>query len=44
MISPIFEKLADKAGEEVEFYKVDVDNVPDVAQEVGIKAVRANWC
>lgn len=40
MISPIFEKLAEQAGgENVEFYKVDVDEAADIAQEVGIKAV-----
>ena len=42
MISPIFEKLAEAAGDHVEFYKVDVDAVPDVAQEVGIKAVSSD--
>ncbi|KAI5120802.1 hypothetical protein M0805_002429 [Coniferiporia weirii] len=42
MISPIFEKFSEKAAEEnssLEFYKVDVDAVPDVAEEVGIKAM-----
>ncbi|EJC98765.1 thioredoxin [Fomitiporia mediterranea MF3/22] len=39
MISPIFEKLAESAGDEIEFYKVDVDSAPDIAQEVGIKAM-----
>ncbi|KAG8894733.1 hypothetical protein FRC00_008521 [Tulasnella sp. 408] len=40
MISPILEKLSeltDFAG--IEFYKVDVDNLEDVSQEVGIKAM-----
>lgn len=37
-ISPIFEKLSETATD-VTFYKVDVDAVPDVAQEVGIRAV-----
>lgn len=40
-ISPVFEKMSesgDFAG--VGFYKVDVDAVPDVSQEVGIRAVR----
>ncbi|KAF8646268.1 hypothetical protein AX16_007292 [Volvariella volvacea WC 439] len=39
-ISPVFEKLsnvADYAG--VKFYKVDVDALTDVAQEVGIRAM-----
>ena len=40
-ISPIFEKIATlPVGEKVAFYKVDVDTVPDVSQEVGIRAVR----
>lgn len=39
MISPIFEKLAEASGDDVEFYKVDVDTATDVAQEVGIRAV-----
>ncbi|KAJ8469393.1 hypothetical protein ONZ45_g16903 [Pleurotus djamor] len=38
MISPIFEKLSDQ-NDVAEFYKVDVDAVPDVSQEVGIKAM-----
>lgn len=36
--SPIFENLSDKT-EEVEFYKVDVDDQPEISQEVGIRAV-----
>ena len=40
MISPIFEKISEQTGDEVEFYKVDVDDQPDVSQEVGIRAVR----
>ena len=42
MISPIFEKMS-TSGEHanVGFYKVDVDDVPDVSQEVGIRAVSA---
>lgn len=40
-ISPVFEKLArENATEGVEFYKVDVDDQSDIAQEVGIRAVR----
>ncbi|KAI9432067.1 thioredoxin [Lactarius indigo] len=40
VISPVFEKHAENpenAG--VEFYKVDVDDQPDIAQEVGIRAM-----
>jgi len=40
MISPVFEKLASSGKfANVSFYKVDVDAVPDVAQEVGIRAM-----
>ena len=40
MISPVFEKLAGAADDsKVEFYKIDVDEVPDVASEVGVTAV-----
>jgi len=39
-ISPIFEKLSDdKANADVEFYKVDVDEQGEIAQEVGITAM-----
>ncbi|KAF5334178.1 hypothetical protein D9758_014827 [Tetrapyrgos nigripes] len=43
-ISPVFDKLAEEhAAEEselkVEFYKVDIDDQEEIAQEVGIKAV-----
>ena len=40
MISPVFEKISDSVGDVVGFYKVDVDDVPSVAEEVGIRAVR----
>jgi thioredoxin 1 len=39
-ISPLFEKLSDKTGDHVVFCKVDIEQVGDVAEEVGIKAVR----
>lgn len=40
MISPVFEKLSERADYSgIEFYKVDVDEVEDVAQEVGIRAM-----
>nr|ALG35748.1 thioredoxin-like protein-1 [Inonotus obliquus] len=38
VISPIFEKLSESTGD-VEFYKVDVDEASDIAQEVGIRAM-----
>lgn len=37
-ISPIFEKMSEEYPG-VQFYKVDVDEVEDVAQEVGIRAM-----
>ena len=39
VISPIFERLADQFPN-VEFYKVDVDAAEEIAQEVGVRAVR----
>ncbi|KAF7980696.1 hypothetical protein HWV62_43934 [Athelia sp. TMB] len=37
-ISPEFEKLSG-AHEHIDFYKVDIDDQPEIAQEVGIKAM-----
>ena len=40
MISPMFEKLAAAAdADKIEFYKVDVDEQGQIAEEVGIKAM-----
>lgn len=39
-ISPVFERLSEFNGEKVDFYKVDVDEQEDIAQEVGVRAVR----
>ncbi|KAG9121415.1 hypothetical protein FRC07_002640 [Ceratobasidium sp. 392] len=40
VISPVFEKHSEeKQYEGVEFYKVDVDDQPDISQEVGIRAM-----
>ncbi|CAO1622912.1 unnamed protein product [Parajaminaea phylloscopi] len=40
MISPIFEKISETpAGDAVGFYKVDVDDQEQVAQELGIRAM-----
>ncbi|KAI0297602.1 thioredoxin [Multifurca ochricompacta] len=38
VISPVFEKLSN-AFTQVKFYKVDVDDQPDIAQEVGVRAM-----
>ena len=40
VISPIFEKLSEQFPN-LDFYKVDVDAAEEIAQEVGIRAVRA---
>ncbi|KII94237.1 hypothetical protein PLICRDRAFT_36490 [Plicaturopsis crispa FD-325 SS-3] len=37
-ISPIFEQLSGKS-EGAAFYKVDIDALPDVAQEVGVRSI-----
>lgn len=40
VISPIFEQLSDHSEfSSVKFYKVDVDEQPDISQEVGIRAM-----
>lgn len=40
MISPIFDKISESpAGEKLGFYKVDVDEQGQIAQEVGIRAM-----
>ena len=38
-ISPVFEKLSNEVPD-VLFYQVDIDEVPVVAEEVGIRVVR----
>jgi len=38
VISPVFEALSEE-NNVVEFYKVDVDDQPDIAREVGVLAV-----
>jgi len=37
-ISPIFEELSKKFTN-IKYYKVDVDDQPDIAQEVGVRAM-----
>ncbi|KAG8980257.1 hypothetical protein FRB90_007715 [Tulasnella sp. 427] len=40
MISPVFEKFSSQLSDsDAEFYKVDVDALPDVAEEWGIRAM-----
>jgi len=38
VISPVFEKLSDQFSN-ADFYKVDVDDQQEIAQEVGIRAM-----
>ncbi|KAH9854366.1 thioredoxin-like protein [Lenzites betulinus] len=39
IISPVFEQLSEKFGDKVAFYKVDVDEAQDIAQEVAVRAM-----
>lgn len=39
LLSPIFEKLAEKYSDRVVFAKVNVDECPDLAEEYGIMAI-----
>ncbi|KAF8509760.1 thioredoxin [Hysterangium stoloniferum] len=39
IIGPIFEKFSAVYNKDIDFYKVDVDEQPDIAQEVGIRAM-----
>ncbi|TFL06554.1 thioredoxin-like protein [Pterulicium gracile] len=38
-ISPIFEKYSTEYGENVDFYRIDTDEVSEIVQEVGIRTV-----
>ncbi|KAF8523222.1 thioredoxin-like protein [Gautieria morchelliformis] len=38
VISPIFEKLSAE-NDTLDFYKVDIDEQPDISQEVGIRSL-----
>ncbi|KAH0837834.1 thioredoxin-like protein [Lanmaoa asiatica] len=39
MISPTFQSLADKAPDGAEFYKLNIDNIPDVADELSVHSI-----
>jgi thioredoxin 1 len=39
MLGPTFERLAEKFGEQVTFAKVDVDELPDVANKFAIRSI-----
>ena len=39
MLSPTFERLAEKFGEQVTFAKVNVDELPDIANKFSIRSI-----
>jgi thioredoxin len=39
MLGPTFDRLAEKYGEQVTFAKVNVDEMPDVANKFGIRSI-----
>ena len=39
MLAPTFEKLAANYGEEISFAKVNVDELPEVASQYGIRSI-----
>lgn len=39
MLTPTFEKLAEKYGNEITFAKVNVDDLPEVAGKYGIRSI-----
>jgi len=39
MLGPTFERLAEKYGEKITFGKVNVDEVPEIANKFGIRSI-----
>jgi len=39
MLAPAFDRLAEKFGEQITFAKVNVDEMPDVANQFGIRSI-----
>jgi len=39
MLGPTFDRLAEKYGEQITFAKVNVDEMPDVANKFGIRSI-----
>lgn len=39
MLGPTFDRLADQYGEKVTFAKVNVDELPDIANKFGIRSI-----
>lgn len=41
MLAPVLEEVSDELGDKVDFYNVDVDDNPDLAQEFGVTNIPA---
>ena len=39
MLAPTFEKLAEKYGDQIEFAKVNVDEVPELANHLAVRSI-----
>ncbi len=39
MVAPVLEELSGKMGDKVAFYNVDVDEVPELAQEFSVSSI-----
>jgi thioredoxin 1 len=39
MLAPTFERLAERYGHEISFVKVNVDELPEVASQYGIRSI-----
>ena len=39
MMAPVLEEISEKLGDQVSFYNVDVDEVPELAQEFRISSI-----
>jgi thioredoxin 1 len=39
MLAPTFERLAEKYGEQVTFAKVNVDELPDIANKFAVRSI-----
>lgn len=38
-LSPVVERLAEKLGDSITFYMVDIDDQPEIARQYGISAI-----
>jgi len=39
MLAPTFDRLAEKYGEQITFAKINVDELPDVANKFGVRSI-----